>query len=207
MNLESVWESGGSGIDIRYGDIDEFLRNHPSHEVERTTEGIAINDIQPNPDHIVELNVNRFQIGGYGTAFLAYDLYSKDQLERRDGTYIGDMYMAGKIPVPQLENESIEGFAGLRINSNILDMSFTVSRPDPYSGTVSGPRVEIAYNADTDKIEELVFTPFDVLNMQGEKEDHYEFDLSEENALALGRMIYEAIGICTEYARVNDLMD
>jgi len=30
-NLESIWESGGSGIDIRYSDVDEFIRNHPSH--------------------------------------------------------------------------------------------------------------------------------------------------------------------------------
>jgi len=30
--LESIWESGGSGIDIRYEDVDEFLRSHPSQE-------------------------------------------------------------------------------------------------------------------------------------------------------------------------------
>jgi beta-lactamase regulating signal transducer with metallopeptidase domain len=30
VNLESIWESGGSGIDIRYGDIDEFLRKWPA---------------------------------------------------------------------------------------------------------------------------------------------------------------------------------
>jgi len=29
VNLESIWESGGSGIDIRYGDIDEFLSKWP----------------------------------------------------------------------------------------------------------------------------------------------------------------------------------
>lgn len=29
--LESIWESGGSGIDIRYNDVDEFIRTHPSH--------------------------------------------------------------------------------------------------------------------------------------------------------------------------------
>lgn len=29
VNLESIWESGGSGIDLRYGDIDEFLGKHP----------------------------------------------------------------------------------------------------------------------------------------------------------------------------------
>lgn len=28
-NLESIWESGGSGIDIRYGDIDKFLSKWP----------------------------------------------------------------------------------------------------------------------------------------------------------------------------------
>ena len=29
VNLESIWESGGSGIDIRYGDINEFLSKWP----------------------------------------------------------------------------------------------------------------------------------------------------------------------------------
>lgn len=29
-NLESIWESGGSGIDIRYNDIDDFVASHPS---------------------------------------------------------------------------------------------------------------------------------------------------------------------------------
>ena len=29
--LESIWEDGGSGIDIRYGNVDEFLRTHPSN--------------------------------------------------------------------------------------------------------------------------------------------------------------------------------
>ena len=28
--LESIWESGGSGIDIRYNDVDEFIRANPS---------------------------------------------------------------------------------------------------------------------------------------------------------------------------------
>ena len=29
--LESIWENSGSGIDIRYNDVDEFIRTHPSH--------------------------------------------------------------------------------------------------------------------------------------------------------------------------------
>lgn len=29
-DLESVWESGGSGIDIRYNDVDGFVASHPS---------------------------------------------------------------------------------------------------------------------------------------------------------------------------------
>lgn len=33
VNLESIWESGGSGIDIRYNDVDEFLHTNPSQEV------------------------------------------------------------------------------------------------------------------------------------------------------------------------------
>jgi len=32
VNLESIWESGRSGIDIRYGDIDEFLQDNPSQD-------------------------------------------------------------------------------------------------------------------------------------------------------------------------------
>ena len=31
-NLESIWESGGSGIDIRYNDVDEFLHANPSQD-------------------------------------------------------------------------------------------------------------------------------------------------------------------------------
>lgn len=32
VNLESIWEGGGSGIDIRYGVVDEFLRANPSQD-------------------------------------------------------------------------------------------------------------------------------------------------------------------------------
>lgn len=31
-DLERIWDSGGSGIDIRYNDVDEFVKNHPSSE-------------------------------------------------------------------------------------------------------------------------------------------------------------------------------
>lgn len=31
-NLESIWEQGGSGIDIRYNDVEEFVKSHPSHD-------------------------------------------------------------------------------------------------------------------------------------------------------------------------------
>lgn len=30
-DLESIWESGGSGIDIRYNDVGEFIHTNPSH--------------------------------------------------------------------------------------------------------------------------------------------------------------------------------
>lgn len=30
VNLESIWENSGSGIDIRYNNVEEFLKNHPS---------------------------------------------------------------------------------------------------------------------------------------------------------------------------------
>lgn len=32
VNLESIWESGGSGIDIRHNDVDEFLSANPSQD-------------------------------------------------------------------------------------------------------------------------------------------------------------------------------
>ncbi|MCL2154021.1 MAG: DUF4362 domain-containing protein, partial [Oscillospiraceae bacterium] len=31
IQLESIWQNGGSGIDIRYNDVDEFIRMNPSH--------------------------------------------------------------------------------------------------------------------------------------------------------------------------------
>lgn len=31
-NLERIWDSGGSGIDIRYKDVEEFIKTHPSSE-------------------------------------------------------------------------------------------------------------------------------------------------------------------------------
>jgi beta-lactamase regulating signal transducer with metallopeptidase domain len=30
--LESIWKNSGTGIDIRYNDVDEFIKNHPSSE-------------------------------------------------------------------------------------------------------------------------------------------------------------------------------
>ncbi len=32
-DLERIWDSGGSGIDIRFSDVDEFIKSHPSTEV------------------------------------------------------------------------------------------------------------------------------------------------------------------------------
>ena len=32
VDLESIWESGGSGIDIRHNDVGEFIKSHPSNE-------------------------------------------------------------------------------------------------------------------------------------------------------------------------------
>ncbi|MDR1539004.1 MAG: DUF5301 domain-containing protein [Clostridiales bacterium] len=41
-DFESIWDSGGSGIDIRYGDVDEFVRTHPSHPAVVVDEALAI---------------------------------------------------------------------------------------------------------------------------------------------------------------------
>jgi beta-lactamase regulating signal transducer with metallopeptidase domain len=35
-NLERIWDSGGSGIDIRYSDVDEFVKSHPSSEATKS---------------------------------------------------------------------------------------------------------------------------------------------------------------------------
>jgi beta-lactamase regulating signal transducer with metallopeptidase domain len=40
--LESVWENGGSGIDIRYNDVDAFIAAHPSSPVITDDESLAI---------------------------------------------------------------------------------------------------------------------------------------------------------------------
>ena len=40
-NLESIWEGGGSGIDIRYSDVDEFIKGHPSSDALTSDEARA----------------------------------------------------------------------------------------------------------------------------------------------------------------------
>ena len=40
--MERLWDSGGSGIDIRYNDVDEFIRTHPSTPALTETEALAI---------------------------------------------------------------------------------------------------------------------------------------------------------------------
>jgi len=42
VNLESVWEDGGSGIDIRYNDVDEFLQTNPSQKPITADEALGI---------------------------------------------------------------------------------------------------------------------------------------------------------------------
>ena len=41
-NLESILEDGGSGIDLRYSDVDEFLKGHPSSEALTSDEARAV---------------------------------------------------------------------------------------------------------------------------------------------------------------------
>ena len=41
ISLESIWEGSGSGIDIRYDDLDKFLRTHPSHPAITGEEALA----------------------------------------------------------------------------------------------------------------------------------------------------------------------
>lgn len=38
--LQGIWDSGDSGIDIRYNNVDEFIRNHPSSENLTNWQGI-----------------------------------------------------------------------------------------------------------------------------------------------------------------------
>ncbi|MCL2152890.1 MAG: DUF4362 domain-containing protein [Oscillospiraceae bacterium] len=42
VSLERIWDSGGSGIDIRYSDVDEFIRTHPSNPALTDIEALAI---------------------------------------------------------------------------------------------------------------------------------------------------------------------
>lgn len=44
-NLESTWESGGSGIDIRYSDVDEFIKGHPSSDALTSDEARAVAEV------------------------------------------------------------------------------------------------------------------------------------------------------------------
>ena len=46
VNLESIWESGGSGIDIRYNDVDEFLSANPSQNAITEEEAQDIGQIK-----------------------------------------------------------------------------------------------------------------------------------------------------------------
>ncbi|MDR3599677.1 MAG: DUF5301 domain-containing protein [Desulfosporosinus sp.] len=41
-NLESIWESGGSGIDIQYNDVDQFIKGHSSSEALTSDEARAV---------------------------------------------------------------------------------------------------------------------------------------------------------------------
>lgn len=78
--LESIWESGGTGIDIRHEDVDAFIKSHPSHEanaVEPTaaewtrdqTTGTELGFLDYASDDIVIFH------GYYG--LFVYDLNSK----------------------------------------------------------------------------------------------------------------------------------
>ena len=58
--LERIWDSGGSGIDIRYNDVDEFIESHPSNEEIESWRGIGIgtprnevHDIMGEPDSML----------------------------------------------------------------------------------------------------------------------------------------------------------
>lgn len=57
--LERIWDNSGSGIDIRYNDVDEFIKTHPSSELIESWRGITtgtpkdeVNDIMGVPDVI-----------------------------------------------------------------------------------------------------------------------------------------------------------
>jgi hypothetical protein len=65
--LESIWASGGSGIDIRYGDVDEFIRTHPSRPADvvpstafDAREWVNMQNTKYSLDFPVELTLEEF---------------------------------------------------------------------------------------------------------------------------------------------------
>jgi hypothetical protein len=165
-----------------YYELPEYLSEDTSSDMAQDTK------IQPDPEHLVESDgVNRLLVKGYGDAYLAYSPTG------------GDMYMAGSMPVPQLEGEIIEGSVYFADdNHSILKISAAVSRPDKNSGSIAGPGIKLIFNTDTEKIEEAEYIPF-----ENSDAEYFTFTLEDENALAFGRMLYEAMQICIEYEKAN----
>ena len=51
--LERIWDSGGSGVDIRSGDVDAFIRGNPSAEVMDSWRGITVGATQEDVHNIM----------------------------------------------------------------------------------------------------------------------------------------------------------
>ena len=171
------------GIDISMFTVD-FMRI----QVEQLFK--TANDTKTPPDavHFVEDDGDRLLVRGYGDAYLAFSPTGYD------------MYIAGHMPIIQLEEELIEGSAYFPDdNLNIMEIRVRISRPDAQSGTIVGPEINLTYNTVTDSIEEAEYIPFK--NSDGE---YFIFELEDENALAFVRIIYEAIQLCIEYGNAND---
>lgn len=107
VNLESIWESGGSGIDIRYGDVEEFLLEHRSKEA--LTEAQAQNIVQRSlgykPEPVSWHILGDFPADATGDAALAealldstYTLSEPCWLFRAKDAegWVGRYYAAGK---------------------------------------------------------------------------------------------------------------
>lgn len=67
ISLESIWESGGIGIDIRHEDIDAFIKRHPSHEANDDVPANTHTKLEP-----VAAEWSRDQNMGADFAFLDY---------------------------------------------------------------------------------------------------------------------------------------
>ena len=83
--LERIWDGGGSDIDIRYNDVDEFIKSHPSSEAKSRWQDITIgmlrdevHNIMGEPDGMLfGLFGDIYNLGDGSHLIIYYDSESK----------------------------------------------------------------------------------------------------------------------------------